>query len=561
MREQARWFLLAVAAAALGACASRPAALELANRPPETAQACADWRWIAVLDRPAATCPQARSGWKVERLSRLDVQSQSDQREKGGAYAAAAASDRDRKPAANAPSPQEAIAQLSRFCVYEVADGAQKARFPPVANPAVVRLDQDCAALALAAAPAIETLDWQPLAADFLAQVGKPAVPLAIKRERGVRLAFLDTQPTDDFRASTPPGNSLHGFTLAHIARQLVCSPAESETCAARITTRLALPLTTFDPHSRARTYAGRNGGYIGTQRDLAEAIIAEVDAWSAELDRPNAPQHLVLNLSLAWDPRLFAGLDEAQVADLRAGAQGVYRALQYAASRDVLVLAAAGNRKTCPDVSQDGPLLPAAWEIGGPRDASCGEASPRLVYAVGGLERGDQPVWNARPRSMPRRAAYADNAVVPAGNPDVPTALYSGTSVATAVASSIAAIVWDTLPDRGGPGVMKLVDGSGRALGLGADFWPGVANGSLAPPPVPKVRRLSLCDALRAACDESGPSACPIPPEPCPPLPAARELAGLSVDHDLPDTCQPWVFPQPEDPPCPTCYGDPPRR
>jgi hypothetical protein len=279
---------------------------------------------------------------------------------------------------------------------------------------------------------------------------------------------------------------------------------------------------------------------------------------WQRKLAEPQAPRHLVLNLSLAWDPRLFGGLDEEQIAELRAGTQAVYRALQYAASLDVLVLAASGNQKLCPGVPTDGPLLPAGWERDAPV-ADCAAQEP-LVYAVGGVRSDGSPIPNARPQSMPRRAAYAEHAVVPTFDPERPTAMYTGTSVATAVASSIAAVVWDTLPELRAAEVMGLLDAdsTGTDLGFRADFWPGSSTAAAAA--APRVHRLSLCDALEQACSRPGVTACPLRSS-CERW--KRELvslAGIPPDAAGEGTCQPWVFPAPEEPSCPNCVKEPPR-
>jgi hypothetical protein len=558
MRKQVSWLVLAVATAALGACASQRLPSphkgpELGSLPPDPTQACADWRWIAVLSHTATACP-AIPGWTVKPLfGRPPVAKCLQDPQPADPKAAAAA-----------------IAELERFCVYEVADALQREplEHPPAVHKDIVRFDRDCAAMAIASHHEDGLPDdWKSIAAAFLARSGIPSKDLEIKNQRGVRLAFLDTQPTGDFHRDTPPGYSLHGYTMAHIARRLICSPAESEVCAARITTRLALPVGTFDPKSRANTVSdtGR-GGHLGMQSDLAAAIEAEVSDWIVDRDEEEA-KHLVLNLSLAWDPTLFDGLSEGELGELKAGTQAVYRALQYATTQGALVLAASGNFKNCPGKDQLGPMLPAAWEAGAPE--SCGESPPR-VYAVGGLGVNGEPLWNARERSMPRRVALAEQAVVPTWDADHPSAMYTGSSVATAVASAIAAIVWDTVPSLTGPQVMTLLDADttrNQVAAFRADFWPGVPDATLVTALRPAVHRLSLCDALDVACHRSDAVNCPLRGE-CPRLPEYVVDAHLAREppadsrrggHFLPTTCQPWIYPQPEVPPCPNCGKEPP--
>ncbi|HEV2853668.1 MAG TPA: S8/S53 family peptidase [Thermoanaerobaculia bacterium] len=436
--------------------------------------------------------------------------------------------------------------------MYEIASplkGLKHVPFPPAVSKDLVRFDQDCAALSASATIEPAGEDWDKQFKRFLTQAGKPEEPLNITNRLGVRLAFLDTQPDGE---GTPRecGRSPHGYTLANIARQLVCTPGPDEHCAAQITTRLAMPIIDFDPkeskHNRTDTV---RGGFLGMQSDLAEAIRSEVDDWRNAKEQ----QHLVLNLSMAWDGNLFGGLDEQQISEMRAGSQAVYRALQYAAGFDVLVLAAAGNQKRAP-CENNGPLLPGAWERGEPLQSCNKPLMPEpVVYAVGGVRSDGTPLLNARPGGMPPRAAYGENAVVPSGDSEGHTAMLTGSSVATAVVSSIAAIVWDSRPDLDSRGVMDLLYQSGNELDLKADFWAGLS----APPqaPFPMTHRISLCDALDRACH--GRPDCPV--QKCPPWEPEPPFVKKGKENPVLGTCQPWLYPQPERPPCAACVTDPP--
>ncbi len=537
-------FVVALLTLVLGACASAPS-----PRPdyqgyqktisPELAaeKACADWRRIAVKSDGAAQCPQV-PGWKtkpvfVEQARRVAA------RRKPDGYAAAAL--QSGGAGAELRLPVEAVEEeLARFCVYESRQA--DATFPE-SVAGIEDADKDCAALAPAAT-------WDAFAERLLAEAGKPASPLVIKNHRGVRLAFVDTQKTAA-KMPTWPSASPHGYTLAHIARHLVCSPETSQTCAAQITTRLALPIREFDSDRRRGTKVDRKrGGGIGTQTDLANAIVDEIDAWRGELGRPHAPEHLVLNLSLAWDPKLIGQLNAAELAQLSTGTQAVYQALQYARSHDVLVVAAAGNRTEC---NPDGPLLPAAWEGNPPEGCvGCGPSSP-LLYAVGGV-RADRisALPNARNGGMPRRAAYGEDAIVSTTRPGHSTWGYTGSSVSTAVVSSIAALVWDSFPTLGPHQVMEILERSGEPVsGLQANF--GFASSV-----PPSTRRISLCRALRAACDAHGSepgASCPLQDAECDatyvsPAPESIASAALQISQ----SCYPWLVPQPEDLPCPPC-------
>jgi hypothetical protein len=438
------------------------------------------------------------------------------------------------------------IRELNRFCVYQIEDPRQTLRdvpFPPELSAHLVRLDQDCAALSpgetyLGASrwPANDREEK-----DFLVQAGKPDTLITTAAELGVRLAFLDTQPTG-VGLPTRQGNSPHGYTLAHLAHDLVCDgKGDQERCAAQITTRLALPLIKFDPKHPANNQIARTrGGYLGLQSDLAEAIRDEVDAWRTESPR----QHLVLNLSMAWDGNLFGGLEQEQIRELPAGTQAVYRALQYAAGFDVLVLAAAGNQKHEPCANY-GPLLPAAWEEEAPRDGTCSSSDAPLLYAVGGLQANGKYLDNARPGGMPRRAAYGE------------TSIFAGSSVATAVASSIAAVVWNEFPKLPAREVMEILDTRvhNHELSTNADFWfrsgPQTALAA-----APKVQRLSLCTALETACTRLGVTQCPVA-APCSFLEAGTATPHPEIRAEK-GSCAPWLLPQPEQDPCPACIKPP---
>jgi hypothetical protein len=505
--------------------------------PIDTAKACASWRWIGI-SQPEARCPKI-PGWTVEPL----FPQLAPIRQASGGYC-----------------PQEGdeevpgiglIAELNRFCVYEAPQKWLGHRPPPPPPSAgLVRLDQDCAALSAGGDETPETGGWEPFAEHLLAQAGLPGEAFTIANPSAVRLAFLDTQPTSG-ELPTTQGYSPHGYTLAQIARHLVC---RGESCAARITTRLALPYKFFDAESRKLSDIDTvHGGYLGTQSDLAVAIQQEVAAWHDA--RESSQQHLVLNLSLAWDGEIFGGLDEAQIDEMKAGTQAVYRALQYAAGFDVLVLAAAGNQKGEP-CNNRGPLLPAAWERETQRVDRCGESRDErpLLYAVGGLNSKGDFLASARPGGMPRRAAYAENAVVACPGPENHTAMLTGSSVATAIASSIASVVWAAHPQLTSSQVMAVLDESGKELAWPADFWfpanPTASNIR------PKVHRLSLCQALEKAREKYTPDLPRLSCDTWPPQ-SFDSLVSFPTKSWGPNSCQPWLYPQPEADPCPVC---PPR-
>jgi len=503
---------------------------------PETAQPCADWRWMGI-SRPGTQCPKI-PGWTVQplfpQLAPARLKSESSQ---GKDYCERMKSDK-------VPDP-ELIRELNRFCVYEAEQPKifKQPQFPPAASAGLVRVDRDCAALSPADTE-IDPKEWESNYKDFLSEAGQPETLPKTDHQPGVRLVFLDTEPTGEGLPERKR-NSPHGYTLANIARDLVCTSKPFNHCAAQIATRLALPVIDFDPkRPKFNKVDTKLGGFLGMQSDLAVAIRDEVDSWREE----GSAEHLVLNLSLAWDDKLFGGLGEEWVAEMQAGTQAVYRALQYAASFDVLVLAAAGNQK-CAPCANTGPLLPAAWEKEAPREYGCEPQTKPLLYAVGGVDSDGFPLANARPGGMPRRVAYGETAVVTGVDPRTskPTysgRLYSGSSVSTAVVSSIAAVLWNSHHELQHPyEVMQRLDESGDVLNFQADFWwsDPTATRSVVRP---MVHRLSLCSTL------AEPQCAPWRPQPT----IQRKYTTWSQG-----SCQPWAYPQPEDPPCVACIKPPP--
>lgn len=516
-----------------GPAGDRSAYLERARK-----EGCADWRWIGVKKSPAAACPVPRRGWST-RPGFDPAQRQLACGEK-------------QQPQPAGISLAEATEQLDRFCVYETAKlGRYSPRrpFSSARAAGLEKLDRDCATVQRTGPAEVDLTDptWEQLADNFLKQAGQ-APALEITQQGGVRLAFLDDEPT---REAIPDGlqRPAHGLTLANIARHLVCQPDDLDACAAKITTRLALPIVRFDADDPQKTEIDTvGGGHIGTQQDLADAIYAEVNAWKAARSQKEAPQHLVLNLSLGWDPGILGDLDAKGIADLQAGSDAVYSALQYAQAEGALVVAAAGNRRQC-DSDTAGPVLPAGWEQELP---SASRSHVPLIYAAGAVGWNDQPLSNARGMGMPKRAAYGEHAVVAAVQKDYSTWLYSGSSVATAVVSATASLVWDSFPNLSRERVMEILYNSGwETSDLAANFWFG--GGS----PAPAVRRVAVCSALASACNEAGTTmTCPLKGK-CAAKPDYQPLFPNWAENTVSAHCDTWVTQQPDAPHCPAC--DPP--
>jgi hypothetical protein len=498
---------------------------------------------------------------------------------------------------------------FARFCVYTTTVDP----LPPFPQPSdLVEALPDRMALSAAAGPnpplgALGERISATLADHFREQTlgyveGERLRLRGVPRPR-VRLVFVDTQPTGE-GVPPKPGRSWHGYTMAHLADQLSCK--DLKPCPIEFATRLALCYDRFNqetPLPPEECESGQ-GGHLGLPSDLAAALVAEVLDWRS---RPDRPEHLILNLSLGWDGELFHDLDAWHVSQFEPSVRAVYDALRFARRRGALVIAAAGNHRGGLEES-DHPLLPAAWELKRPSWFPFFFGRKR-VYAVGGVDWQGLPLPNSRTGGMPRRAAFGDHAVARVVSPEEavekPTAMYTGTSVSTAVASSVAAVVWHLRPELKPRQVMRLIGRSGDELPVRADcyawkkLWP---LSHLKKPP--HTRRLSLCPAVKRACPPGG-VACPDlesssscePWEPTKPAPLTDVLATFSATlldfapESIPPICvraplpdflivagrgmppvpgcssavipdvgsQRWVFPQPPDDPCPGCTLIPP--
>jgi Subtilase family len=542
-----------------------------------------DTRWIGLRSAARSDCPPV-AGWDVESsldrvLSRLE------------------GLDRDEQPS---PAADRALLDslgLSRFCIYTATTHPPQAFDPPRGLVAA----RDRMAVS-ASADGLEARVWETFKDHFLGQSGRPR-DLALSGQPGVRLTFVDSQPYGGFPPRLSAG-SLHGYTLAHLSHQLLCP--ESGRCAVDIATRRALSHDRFEPGGPLEALPESMAGEIGTIDELAEALLAEVLHW-----QQTGTRHLVLNVSLGWDGELFpdpAGfhdLDARAVKQWEPSVQHVYQVLRFAQAKGVLVIAAAGNRRGGPSKSA-WPLLPAAWEL--KRPSWCPLLHRRkLIYAVGGVDWQGLPLPNSRPGGHPRRAAYGDHAVADRGDHE-PTGIYTGSSVAAAVVSSVAAAVWQLRPELRPDQVMRLIDRSGDPVPLStrADFysWRRIWPLSFLIP-APRLSEVSLCEAVRHACATSR-SACPVqvpqfcslarrppalgnrfPPPPPGPVFVAETLpapmtalcnAGTRFFRSDPRsrltdfraapcpsdqfggvTSQRWVLPQPDAVPCPGCVLGPP--
>lgn len=338
----------------------------------------------------------------------------------------------------------------------------------------------------------------------FLRQVGAPPTPLASTSAPRARVALVDTLSS----LSRSPA-SRHGPTLKALAERL--GRRTSGALALEVVPHLGLPRTA----QGGTDYI--DGGHYGTLWDLAQAIAA-----AATEAQVAGQSRLVLNLSLGWDPTGQPSLPSAHIplihgtSNLPAPMRAVHAALVYARCSGALIYAASGNDDLGLQ-DRSGLLLPAAWtDRSAPTASECGglwagsavvgaKPGAPLVYAVGGIGNDDQRLPNARPNSTPVLVAAAEG--VP---PPTPGRILTGTSVATLLASTTAALVWGIEPQASADDVHTRLEQSARPL-------PWLAEQCSGRRICPAARSLDVCAAQRSACQASSgagclPAYCPSP-------------------------------------------------
>ena len=596
-------------------CTDRPQLARrsvVADEPVATAPACPDWRWIGLLEEPGRGCPRL-DGWISSPLFEVpgDLATEVDPtgRRAGGegrtspAAARAARCDLGIPPA------------LRPFCQFEFAGPGEGPTEEQVGRllrvDGLQAIERDCMAVGPAGDPIRRQIAPE-LQAVTLAQAGRTHLVPRAGAER-VRLALLDTEPTNLQDPPSDDSSSPHGYTLAQLAERLLCAaalPPAGRECVGRLVTELALPFKSYD--RRSRTPGDRDearGGYLGSFGDLAQAVRRQVAAWQGE----GSEEHLVLNLSLGWASR-FGGT-EPSVGGMNLGAQAVHRALRDAVCRGALVVAAAGNHGWGPP-SPAGPIFPAGWERhGAPTRTECQAATGQLppagydggfyrplVHAVSGVRQDGTVLTNHRPGAAARLAAFGDQAIVgrsrsPAqpGAFDPRARALTGTSVSAVIAASAATAAWYYRPDLNAFEIMDLVYASSTDLGRQVDFCRSSAKEGCGRPSL-SVRRVSVAGAAAAACQGSPCPALPTGSNPGPRAPLGVALSRLEMAgarrvqlrpqgpievfpecrferhrpdgrQPLRDPCprsqffdvteEPWVGPQPGPNMCPNCTAD----
>jgi hypothetical protein len=405
----------------------------------------------------------------------------------------------------------------------------------------VEAVEPDCNVLVQASSETVEE-SWEQLHDHVHEHVGSlDPLPLdPAQRPRAVRVAVLDSVPTGYQPGSANPGESPHGWAVAHTIRELSCPRPQSpmSACNSVIATHLALPLDGSGEEDRS------HGGYYGRITDVAVALVDAVNAWRIHNQgrAPTAPDYqsrLVANMSVAWEDD-WGGIPAGpNGATLSPRTRAVYAALTHLKCWGGVAIAAAGNDPGGP-VPVSGVMLPARWEIQpAPSAPACvtfegagyaaglplplfpppGTYNP-LVPAVGALRADDHPIATTRPAGRPRLAALGAHVVAMdrSGPIEIPTAVQTGTSMAAAITSGVTATAWGYAPGLTGAELMALMFAAGTDLGQSADFCSG---GPLCPYPPGhlqrRIRRVELCSSVAAVCAAGG-ARCPATTPTCTP-------------------------------------------
>lgn len=373
------------------------------------------------------------------------------------------------------------------FCVYEW----QGDNLPSNAEFAALGAKPECGISVGMSEPAAPTpavrndaalfeREARGIAASSLPKVGKVAKLEAGPAARP-RVAVIDATP---FGVSKRDRYN-HGYAVSRVIASLACADPDSASCEQMIRPYYALRYV-IDKSGRLVLNGAEDGGVVGTFHDLFQLM-------RRALDEKAPGEHLIMNLSLGWDP-VKTDPDSIEVRQMG-------KLLARAYCEGVLVIVAAGN-----STGSEGATVPASFEAEPPPD-SCSKAGlgtyRPLVHAVGAVNQYDQRLALSRPWSQPRLDAYGLQVTVPtkAGY----TTVMSGSSISAAIVSGIASVVWSARPKLDAAEVMDVIYKGARKIDPASGGHiqnrtelcaPGKDRGCEKWP----VRRANLCGALNAA-------------------------------------------------------------
>lgn len=401
---------------------------------------------------------------------------------------------------------------FGKFCTYDWAGAANT--LPDVdalrAVAGVIEVESDCGAVFDHTTDEIWNVVGDEFEQAFHNGIGLASAEdlnlLETESSRApVIVAVIDSIPEP--RPSLP--RSLHGSFMLSLVDDVACPAGRDESCA--VTSRAYLGMPRYVENGETDLYGAVRGGHYGTQKDVAKAIYQAVADWQANASNAK----LIINLSLGWERELFGDTDDSTP---RPSVLAVHAAIEYARCFGALVIGAAGNLGySC----EEGPVAPAAWELhampsanrcalfNAPEPPSSGNLYAPLVYSVGGLTHDHQPMARSRVGGMPRLAALATNATTADAQ-----RTGTGTSVAAAVTSGVAALVWSYNPQLTPAQVMDIIYTSGTDTSMVADYIYAGAHAI-------DVHAVDACAALEHACNLDGAN--------CPADPFAEPLACLN--------------------------------
>jgi subtilisin family serine protease len=408
----------------------------------------------------------------------------------------------------------------------------------------------DCASVgAHAAQPEL----YAALAAHGKANLGELTWTADVKAP--VRVAVIDTAAG----SWSDPDNNPHGKAVGTLIRDTAClNPA---VCPVEVENYLGLPLLRAPmPGQLVIRRDLTRGGAFGAHGDLARAIVQAVDA--------NVGTRTVINLSVAYDSVELLASGEPDPADFENSV--VFDALQYARCHGALILAAAGNGRV-PAIGTQKAALPALWTEQRAFDAPTCDArygvashvtSGPLLYAVSAVDFGAKPLLTTRGEGQSVLAALGFAVVRDDPNGGY-TRILSGTSMATATVSAIAAALWartpaGTTPDR----IIRELYAVSPSISETAHFHPSQpATSPLYFTDAHHITRCSIADSSFgvATCVPPSEVVSTVPDSVVPDLPASA-LAGTLLEGPDPEPGiypldYPWIRPQPESQPgCTSC-------